>query len=85
MYWRSDRKSKKSGAVTFLIPVLPAVPRRSPFGMRFVPSGLAIASDGWATARGGQVRSRDTNYGSQAVASSRIPRLRSRRVLFISY
>ena len=65
----------------FLIPGLPAVPRRSPFGPRFVPSGLAIASDGWATGRGGQVRSRDTTSGSHAVASSRIPRLRSRRVL----
>jgi len=65
----------------FLFPVLPAVPRRSPFGLRFVPTGLAIASDGWATGRGGQVRSRDITSGSYAVASSRIPRLCSRRVL----
>ena len=64
----------------FLIPVLSAVPRSSPFGPRFVPSGLAIDIDGKATGRRGQVRSRNTTSGSHAVASSRIPRLRSCRV-----
>ena len=46
----------------------------------FDPNGLPVARDSWETGRGGQVRTRDTTSGSHAVASSRIPRLRSRRV-----
>jgi len=46
----------------------------------FVPNGLPVARDGWATGWVGQVRSRDTTSGSPDVTSSRIPRLRSRRV-----
>ena len=89
MCWRSNRKSGcPSQKIIFLLPVWPLAPPGPSFLALFwsilsyfVPNGLPIARDSWATGREGQVRSRGTTSGSSDVTWSRIPRLRSRRVL----
>jgi len=88
MCWRSDRKSGSASQKIWSPPYFYfrfglSHNRDLPFCLilvYIVPNGLPVARDGLATGRGGQVCSRDTTSGSHAVASSRIPRLRSRRV-----
>ena len=91
MCWRSNKKSgrrvKKSGRRhIFTSGLASSAPGPSFFALfwsilsYFIPNGLPIARDSWATGRGGQVRSRGTTSGSPDVTSSRIPRLRSHRV-----
>jgi len=91
MCWRSNRKSgspsQKSGrrhiSTSGLASSAPRTFLFSPYSGLYCRISSRMASLLPVTAgisRGGQVRSRDTTSGSHAVASSRIPRLRSRRV-----